>query len=380
MKKHLEILLAAIVAIGPAAASASELPEVPYVRCVQSELQALGMSGVKVTGRVDGPSRAAAAAFQAQYLNAKGLALLPKLNKGSAVGWCREIAVVKPAVRKFMPSASAPLVLGPEGGGNRPKVMLLNTFNNVEGYFRKVYGIHTASRVDIAGAGRGDVLAGLAVQLQRQRGVSYGKMGERVGRVCRTPSRGYGGQAWFNQLLICWPVEKKFDAAWAKKVTPRVGAIMAHEYMHHIQYELANFKTINGGSFHRSKMGPGWMVEGGAELGEYNWKVSRGGFKRLSLEALQKDAAENPKGLRAMNIGRNVKGRKDYHTARFAVWLLAQRFGEEKVIDYWRFLGQGKNWEAAFKASFGMSMGQYSTLFDSLRQDPAKARAFIAGS
>ena len=58
---------------------------------------------------------------------------------------------------------------------------------------------------------------------------------------------------------------------------------MAHEYMHHIQYELANFKTINGGSFHRSKMGPGWMVEGGAELGEYNWKVARGGFKRLSL-------------------------------------------------------------------------------------------------
>ena len=81
-----------------------------------------------------------------------------------------------------------------------------------------------------------------------------------------------------------------------------------------------------------------------------------------------------------MNVGRNVKGRKDYHTARFAVWLLAQRFGEEKVIDYWRLLGQGKNWEAAFKTAFGMSMGQYSKLFDSLRRDPAKAAAFIAGS
>ena len=70
--------------------------------------------------------------------------------------------------------------------------MLLNTFNNVEGYFRKVYGIHTASRVDIAGAGRGDVLADLAIQLQRQRGVSYGKMAGRVGRgaVVRRPAGG----------------------------------------------------------------------------------------------------------------------------------------------------------------------------------------------
>ena len=72
------------------------------------------MSGVKVTGRVDGASRAAAEALQAQYPNAKGLAMLPKLSKGSAVGWCREIAVVKPSVRKFMPSASAPIVLGPQ--------------------------------------------------------------------------------------------------------------------------------------------------------------------------------------------------------------------------------------------------------------------------
>lgn len=269
---------------------------------------------------------------------------------------------------------------GPDGPGNTPRQLLQNSFNEVEEFFRKSYGIYTASRVDIAGAGSGDELAKYALQLQRQRGVSYGRVSPSVSRICGTPSRYFGGQAWFNQLLICWPSVSKLDAAWGKKVRARVTSIMAHEYMHHIQFELANFKTVNGGSHRRWKIGPDWMVEGGAELGEYNWGIKRGGARRMSLQELQKPARESSKTLRAMSGDRGVRGREQYETARFAVWLLAERFGEERVMTYWRLIGQGKSWESAFKAAFGITMGQYSNLFEKLRRDPAQAAAFIAGT
>ena len=335
------------------------------------------MSGIPQTGKADRATRAAAEAVRAQYPNAHGLALLPKLDEFSAVSWCREIATVKPALRKYLPAAGKPLVAGPDGPGNTPRRMLQSSFNEVEGFFRKSYGIHTASRIDIAAAGSAEELGGYVEQLQRQRGEPFGRTSPPISQVCETSGRYVNGQALFDQLLICWPEVRKYDAAWGRKIRAAVTSVMAHEYMHHIQYELANFKN---GYYGRWKIGPNWMVEGGAELGAYNWGIKRGGARRLSLLELQKPARENSITLRDLAAARGAWGRQHYETARFAVWLLAKRFGEDRVITYWRLIGQGKSWAGAFKSAFGMSLGQYSKLFEKLRRDPAQAAAFIAGA
>ncbi|WP_421054693.1 hypothetical protein [Leisingera sp. D0M16] len=345
---------------------------------MQNQLAAMGVNGVSVTGRLSGATRQGAEALRQQNPQAQGLAMLPRLTEKSAVGWCREIGALQPGLRKYMPAAQAPIVTGQGGAGSVQTALLRQSFQDVESFFKNHYGIYPASRVDVAGADSGEDLAQLAVGLQRQRGRSFGRMSTYVAKICETPSSKYGGQAYLDQLLICWPLKSRYDAAWAKKVRRVVGAIMAHEYMHHIQRELAHEKVLSKNYTPRRRFGPAWMVEGGAELGEYNWLVKRG-YRKLTLQELQKSALKNSKGLRGMQNYGTVKGGEQYRTARFAVYLLAHRFGEDAVLNYWRYLGQGKSWEAAFRAAFGMSLGTYSSEFETLRRDLAQAKAFMAG-
>jgi hypothetical protein len=48
-----------------------------------------------------------------------------------------------------------------------------------------------------------------------------------------------------------------------------------------------------------------------------------------------------------------------YKTAALAVLYLTKQFGEEKILDYFRSLGQGDSADAAFQNVFGMSIREY---------------------
>lgn len=350
-----------------------------YVTCVQKQLAALGYSGVSASGRPDGATRAAAIAFQKQHANRAGVALIPPLSAKTAVSWCREIGAVSPKLRQYMPGSSAPYVMTDGGPGSRATNMVSRASRETEQFFRSRYGIYPASRVDVAGADSGEELAWLATQLQKLRGASFGRMSSTVSRVCKTPSTGYGGQAYRDQLLLCWRAVGRNDAAWEKKVYLTVSSIMVHEYMHHVQRELSNEKhSPNRSSSGRSKRGPAWMVEGTAEIIEYRWRIAKTG-KRLSITALQKEARSSQKSLRAMHGHGTVKDARQYQIALFAAYLLEERFGVEAVFNYWRYIGQGRSWDRAFEAAFGMKMSTYQDLFQTLRVDPAKAAAFANG-
>lgn len=374
---NLKLLGAILIPLSQLVFHASAKADEAYVNCVQNELSAMGVSGIPMTGKINSATKTAIEVLRGQYASVAAIAVLPRLSEQSAVSWCREIAALKPALRGHMPGSGAPLVLGPGGEESLQTSMLRRTFHEVEQFFNTQYRIYPASRVDVAGSASGETLAQYAIALQRKRGRSIGRMDNHVSEICDTPSIRYGGQAYRNQLLICWPHAARYDAAWQKKVTPVVSAVMAHEYMHHVQRELANDKVSSSGYRSRSKRGPAWMVEGSAELAEYRWRGKRYGVRK-SLQALQEPARESSKGLRGMQSHGAVKGRDQYKIAMFAVYLLAERFGEDKVLDYWRYIGQGKSWEAAFKASFGLSLGDYMTRFETLRADPAAAAAFIA--
>ncbi|EBA15829.1 hypothetical protein RSK20926_14399 [Roseobacter sp. SK209-2-6] len=367
------------IALTAQQAVAAEPQQKEYVTCVQNQLRSLGQANVSVTGRLDSATKTATNAVLEQGSETKGLTLLPRITNKTAVSWCRELAALRPALKRYMPSAKPPIVVAEGGTGSLQTKLVSTAFKNVESFFRAHYGIHLASRVDVAGAASGEELAKLAVGLQRQRGQSYGGMSSSISRICRTPSLGYGGQAYRDQLLICWKHRSRYDQAWYKKVSRMVSSIMAHEYMHHLQRELTNDKIWKANYRSQAKMGPLWMVEGGAELAEYNWRIKRGGGKVLPFNTLMKPAAKSAKNLRAMQRWQSIRGREEYATSRFAVYLLARRFGEEAIIDYWRYLGQGNSWEAAFKAAFGMSMGEYYQKFETVRRNSKLAAAFAAG-
>lgn len=370
---------ALLLAASAAPLWAAEPPQAPYVRCVQNELAALGIAEIAVTGRLNRSTKSAAHSVQAANSGKPHLALLPKLSETSAASWCRELASLKPGLSKFMPSASAPLYLSPGGQGSVQNAVLRDAYGSVESFYRARYDLKLASRVDVAGADSGTELADLAVELQRGRGISFGGMSRSVGRGCRTPSVSFSGIAYLDQLLICWKREASYGQAWRRKVMSRIGRIMAHEYMHHVQIELTNSKVWKPGYRSQSRMGPAWMVEGGAEVAEYAWATSKGGYRRLSLAELMKPAAESNKALRTMLENRSVKGYEQYLVVRFAVYLLAERYGEQAVLNYWRHVGQGKSWEAAFNSAFGQSMSSFYTEFEAMRRDPQRVAAYIAG-
>lgn len=379
MISRLRFLLPLVLSGFAAPVAAAEPPQQAYIRCVQSELSALGASGVAVSGKLNGATKSAALAVQKQHGSNRGVALLPRLSDTSAVSWCRELAVLKPGLKKYMPSASKPLFAGTGGAGSVQTALIATAFTNVERFFQSRYGIHLASRVDVAGSDSGKELTQLAVGLQRSRGISFGGMSRSVSRNCGSPSLYYSGIAYLDQLLICWKRMPRYDQAWHKKVYPKISAIMAHEYMHHLQRELTNSKVWKSSYRSQRKMGPAWMVEGGAEVAEYDWRTTRGGYRKLSLQELLKPAAKSKKGLRAMQEHRSVKGAEQYLTARFAVYLLSRRYGDQAVLDYWRYVGQGKSWEAAFRNAFGLSIGSYYTEFETMRRNPELASAFLAG-
>lgn len=349
--------------------------EEPYVRCVQQQLSALGLSDVAVTGRINSATKAGVDTVRRQFGDATNLAALPRLSTDSAVSWCREIGALKPGLRQMMPSSRPPFVLGQS---DMQTVLLQSSFSEVEQFYRSFYGIYPASRVDVAGADSGEILADFALELQRRRGPSIGRMRDYVARICDTPSLRFGGQAYMNQLLICWPYETSYGADWRRDIAGRLSFLMVHEYMHHVQRELANNKVGGPGYGYRTKMGPAWMVEGSASLAEYRWAQQRGGNSAKMLAKAQKYSEDSKKTLNAMLEHGSVKGYEQYQIAMYGVFLLEERFGKASVLNYWRAIGANASWESAFHSAFGLSMGEYMGQFKTMRLDPAKAMAFRA--
>ncbi len=376
---RLKALPLALVFLCGAGLSSPGMASDPYIVCVQSQLAALGYSGVTPTGTANAATRNAVAGFQQQNSGRHAIALIPPLTHKTAVSWCREIGAVKPALRKHMPGSTAPIVISDGGSNSLATSMLSRAFRETEQFFRSRYGIYPASRVDVAGADSGAELAQLATNLQKQRGVSFGRMSSTVSRVCASPSIRFGGQAYRDQLLICWPITKQYNSTWQREVGLIVTSIMVHEYMHHVQRELSNGKSAaKRSSPSRVRRGPAWMVEGTAELVEYRWRSGRTG-KRMSLNSLQKEARESQKSLRAMHGHGTVKDASQYRIARFAAYLLEERFGEKAMFNYWRYIGQGRSWDRSFELAFGMKLSAYQNQFQVYRVDAAKAAAFAAG-
>jgi hypothetical protein len=351
-----------------------------YISCVQKQLTALGHAPGPVNGRITQQTKNAFLQLQASHTNKPALAALPKLKKMTAVSYCREIGAAFPKARALMPSQT-PFAVRSDGGAGGQQVKLLRTsFTLTERFFEQRYGIVPASRVDIAGSYDRAKLADYTVELMKLRGASLGGVKKVIEDICGELQNRYGGVAYQNQLLLCWPHSKSYGAAWFNKVKPWVAGIMAHEYMHHIQRELGNVKADGGyGSRNRRILGPLWMVEGTAEVVQQDFLTRQMRIKMPSLSKLQKKSMVIQKPLSNMKNSGSMSSYKEYQVAHFAVHLLSERYGKAKMFEYWRAIGQGNNWEKAFQKTYGMSLRQYEAMYETLRRDAGAAGRFAKG-
>ena len=101
-------------------------------------------------------------------------------------------------------------------------------------------------------------------------------------------------------------------------------------------------------------MGPGWMIEGAAMVAELEYLSP--GLKKFGVTTIVELLAPARTSDLRLNKIKKAESTEEYEVALFAVFLLAKRESVNRVMDYWRLLGQGKSQEQAFDEIFGITL------------------------
>lgn len=150
----------------------------------------------------------------------------------------------------------------------------------------------------------------------------------------------------------------------------RVGSkILAHEAFHILQYELAGEYALDGGLDDVPRIGPQWLLEGGAEYVAYR-AVSRAGF--ISMADITAFWAQNTKPLTATlqscETSRGLFGSgAPYQIAPLAVQLLVGSQPDAVLAGYLEAVRAGVAWPTAFAAAFGRTVEAFYAEFAAYR-------------
>lgn len=361
-----------ILLLGTAPAFSGE-----YVTCVQRQLADLGHDPGPVDGLMGRRTRAASQAFVEANTKADLLDRLPALTSRNALTWCRELGMAYSAAARFWPSAEKPRIK--VGDKTWRRIALASAHREAKLFFALRHSIRPASRVDIGGSDNPRVLARYTQELMALRGTRAGNNLKTAQRHCDDDGKDTGAYAHRDQILFCWPARETYDSNWSKANKRTFERLMVHEFMHHIQNELTNAKTLRSirkGA--RSPLGPEWLVEGSATVVELDFLIGKSG-KKPWLFLIQAPAQASSLKLANMRSYGTVRNVEAYEVSLAATWLLAERVGREALIEYWRLVGIGNSWEEAFEASFGEPLDEFEARFQTLRSDLGEAIAYVEG-
>ena len=245
------------------------------------------------------------------------------------------------------------------------------SINKVFDFYQKEYGLVLQSPLDVIVSKDYEFIA------EKWHDLTDGKYSKAIMSVMQfidcQRTENIAGQAGMNLIKICFNTEDKVTSSWLSTNKNKLDYVIAHEMMHVFQYQLSHAdNTIIEG---RSKHGPQWMVEGHAtyvQLEFYsnlNWGEDR-------LPILMATANESKKTLHDTFKKRRLK-LPEYHLSQYAVFLLVQKYGRQKLIEYWKSLSEYPTWEIAFQKTFGIELAEYMDEFETLRYDKDKALSWI---
>ena len=174
-------------------------------------------------------------------------------------------------------------------------------------------------------------------------------------------------------ILMCFP---ETDARQIN--TLRLGAVMAHEMFHQMQYDLSDTRRDRPGIGPR-RLGPAWLVEGSAEVIEFLYINALLPADGPGLFELQTPARRSRKKLSSLQAHGSVRDPVSYGVSRFAATLLAREYGVDGFVNYFSALGEGQTRPEAFVSTFGLSHAVFDAEFDKLRRDCGAARDWSVG-
>ena len=168
-----------------------------------------------------------------------------------------------------------------------------------------------------------------------------------------------GGEANFRVMFMCTE-SKVFSEDWfGVGARTQHAFALVHELFHVVQNELIG--PAAGGCCNEtqslSRIGPTWLVEGGAEYVAFHL-LAASGWKNLGKE-MQHQAAEAEKsGLTASDVelrGAYYANGDASFVGLAATYELLGTTGPQALPRFWAALGKGNDWQTAFEAAFGIT-------------------------
>ncbi|WP_420327463.1 hypothetical protein [Mameliella sp.] len=378
MIKKLMCSLTFCLAASIGAAEASDR----HVSCVQRQLATLGIDPGENDGTSGAGTRQALAEFMRGLVGEDVQAIfagLPDFSERAAVGWCREIGGYAPQAAALMPSSEPPLILTAPNIPDEVRGYIQRSYDDAREMFAQEYGITTASKpVLIVAFGRDDLEKLLLEPVAGIPDLSVSAARETADDLCIGVER-VMGSAYRNRIALCMPPEHLDSVTSYDIWRGRYQYVMLHEYMHHVQREML-YDKVAYDETGRRRMGPLWMVEGSAYLAQIK---SRGGPTREvsvpMLAALRARDEEEAVPLDYIRKKQSVRSDGEYAASNLAVAVLALRYGEDRMVEFWRVAGEMDDWEPAFETVYDMKMTDFEGLFEELRHDQGKLLKFARG-
>ncbi|GEM_PF-3731045 len=342
------------------AATAAWADKTP-VACVQGQLKTLGFSPGQIDGIIGKKSRAAYRAMAKKDIAEK---LPAQFEAQTALVICRELGLVRPQLRRFWPSVRDPVnIVFTESMNERTRQTVKTVVADAIGIIESEFDVRLAGRIDIAvGEVKGESapLRGLLETISDQK-IEPLEFAESLQSVCPAKAE-MGGFATSQYTAICFPrgnitfpKRPYYRGIVGNRRLAELYRVVLHELIHEVQFqsmvapaEFDPFRSLEN-------FGPEWLIEGVADYFTYVALLPKGRTMQQFVDDLRRDAGGHSKNLELYSVSsariQNVDAL--YNQGLLATYMLALKNGDQSLFRFYRDLGLGVPWQAAFEGNFG---------------------------
>ncbi len=325
------------------------------LKCVQNQMAALDID----IGAIDGLfGKQTAAGAQAVVEQIPALEELLKLDPYNALAWCREIALQKPELKQFWPTANAApfeyIFSGTLTGAQKKDIQ--NAMDFAIGFFKQ-QNIELPGRVKIIASNN---LSELASAMSKNTREYYPRNQALKTIQNQCDGTDLSGLNLSGLIVICLS-----DDVDLKKNHNKLIDISIHEYAHETQRQMTSYskKSAKTAQDIVDQDGPRWLVEALAvTIG------AKGTYTRLDpkryMDFLVRDVPNYSRyELRLMDKKEAVELPQFGTYIGLAGQLLAQKKGIEGIFSFWSQMARD-DWRSAFQSAFGLSLEAFYIEFN----------------
>ncbi len=161
--------------------------------------------------------------------------------------------------------------------------------------------------------------------------------------------------------------------AYAASCEEPFGAIVGRAYIELLRDTVAPLAELPPADDGYSRRGPQWLLLGTREYANALYQAETGSETYTQLRAAQIAPARRttlPLSSMETRAGRDAAGRPETIALGFlATELLAERAGDEAILDYFRLLPSSTGWRHSFEGAFGVTAGDFHATFEASRYE-----------